>query len=202
MSPAWRTYSTSTPNHPTRSVRWSDFRDESPVRAHRRGRRQPSPGHAWTSSRRYDREYKRNGTANLFIFLDVHRLWRKVKVTESRAAVDFAPCMRELTDVHFPKAERIRVVLDNLSTHSAGALYQAFPAGEALRMYCAGWSSTTRPSTPAALNMVDIEIGVLRSQCLDRRIATKPRLIAEVAPWERHRNASGNRPHSMDVHNL
>jgi hypothetical protein len=77
---------------------------------------------------RYDCEYRRNGTVNLFIFLDAHRPWRKVRVTDSRAAVDFAACMRELTDVHFPVAERIRVVLDNLSTHSAGALYQAFPA--------------------------------------------------------------------------
>jgi DDE superfamily endonuclease len=77
---------------------------------------------------------KRNGTANLFVFLDVHRPWRKVKVTASRAAVDFAACMRELADVHFPAAERIRIVLDNLSTHSAGALYQPFPADEARRL--------------------------------------------------------------------
>ena len=77
---------------------------------------------------RYDCEYRRNGTANLFVFVDVHRFWRKVKVTESRTAVDFAACMRELADIHFPKAERIRVVLDNLSAHSPGALYQAFPA--------------------------------------------------------------------------
>lgn len=75
---------------------------------------------------RFDCEYRRNGTANLFVFLDVNRPWRKVKVTERRAAEDFAACMRELTDVHYPRAERIRVVLDNLSTHSAGALYQAF----------------------------------------------------------------------------
>src|SRR5271154_107012 len=71
---------------------------------------------------RYDCEYKRNGTANLFIFLDAHRSWRKVKATDRRAAEDFAACMRELTDVHFPEAEQIRVVLDNLSTHSVGAL--------------------------------------------------------------------------------
>ena len=89
--------------------------------------RQPIPAEPGQLER-YDCEYKRNGTANLFVFLDVHRPWRKVKVTDSRAAVDFAACMRELTDVHFPEAERIRVVLDNLSTHSAGALYQAFPA--------------------------------------------------------------------------
>ena len=141
---------------------------------------------------RYDCEYKRNGTANLFILLDVHRSRRRVKVTDSRAAVDFAACMRELCDVHFPKAERIRVVLDNLSTHSAGALYQAFPAAEARRMLRRLEFHYT-PKHASWLNMVEIEIGVLRSQCLDRRIATKARLIAEVAAWERHRNASGAR---------
>src|SRR5262249_59516498 len=83
---------------------------------------------------RYDCEYKRKGTANLFIFLDAHRPWRKVKVTDSRTAIDFAACMRELVDVHFPKAERIRVVQDNLPTHTAGALYQAFPPAEARRL--------------------------------------------------------------------
>ena len=86
----------------------------------------PEPGQL----ERYDCEYQRNGTANLFVFLDANRPWRKVKVTERRAAEDFAACMRELTDVHYPSAERIRVVLDNLSTHSAGSLYQTFPADE------------------------------------------------------------------------
>jgi transposase len=83
---------------------------------------------------RYDCEYKRNGTVNLFVFLDAHRPWRKVKVTEQRTARDFAQCMRELADIHYPQADRIRVVLDNLSTHSAGALYEAFPAPEAHRL--------------------------------------------------------------------
>jgi transposase len=138
---------------------------------------------------RYDCEYKRNGTANLFIFLDVHRPWRKVKVTESRAAVDFATCMRELTDVHFPKAERIRVVLDNLSTHSAGALYQAFPACEARRVL-RRLEFHYVPKHASWLNMVEIEIGVLRGQCLDRRIATQKQLVSEIAAWERQRNAS------------
>jgi len=141
---------------------------------------------------RYDCEYKRNGTVNLFIFLDVHRSWRKVKVTDSRAAVDFAACMRELTDVHFPKAERIRVVLDNLSTHSAGALYQAFPACEARRML-RRLEFHFVPKHASWLNMVEIEIGVLRSQCLDRRIATEQQLRSEIATWERQRNASGSR---------
>ena len=78
----------------------------------------PAPG----QPERHDCEYKCNGTANLFVVLDVHRSWRKVKVTDGRATVDFAACMRELTDVDFPNAERIRVVLENLSTHSPGAL--------------------------------------------------------------------------------
>ena len=138
---------------------------------------------------RYDCEYKRNGTANLFVFLDVHRPWRKVKVTDSRAAVDFAACMRELTDVHFPKSERIRVVLDNLSTHSAGALYQAFPAAEARRVL-RRLEFHHVPKHASWLNMVEIEIGVLRSQCLKRRIATKQQLAAEIAAWQRQRNAS------------
>src|SRR6202521_4926183 len=142
--------------------------------------------------KRYDCEYKRNGTANLFIFLDVHRPWRKVKVTDNRAAVDFATCMRELTDVHFPKAERIRVVLDNLSTHSAGALSQAFPACEARRVL-RRLEFHFVPKHASWLNMVEIDIGVLRSQCLDRRIATQQKLRSEIAAWERQRNASGSR---------
>src|ERR1700733_15353942 len=160
-----------------------------PGPAHRRDA-PADPGHAWIV--RALRLRIRNGTANLFILLDRHRSWRRVKVTDSRAAVDFAACMRELCNVHFPKTERIRVVLDNLSTHSAGALYQAFPAGEARRMLRRLEFHYT-PKHASWLNMVEIEIGVLRSQCLDRRIATKPRLIAEVAAWERHRNASGAR---------
>ena len=164
--------------------------DESPVQLIGETR-QPIPAMPGQLER-YDCEYKRNGTANLFILLDVHCSWRRVKVTDSRAAVDFAACMRELCDVHFPKAERIRVVLDNLSTHSAGALYQAFPAAEARRMLRRLEFHYT-PKHASWLNMVEIEIGVLRSQGLDRRIATKARLIAEVAAWERHRNASGAR---------
>ena len=164
--------------------------DESPVQLIGETR-QPIPAMSGQLER-YDCEYKRNGTANLFIVLDVHRSWRGVKVTDSRAAVDFAACMRELSDVHFPKAERIRVILDNLSTHSAGALYKAFPAGEARRMLRRLEFHYT-PKHASWLNMVEIEIGVLRSQCLDRRIATKASLIAEVAAWERHRNASGAR---------
>jgi transposase len=141
---------------------------------------------------RYDCEYRRNGTANLFVFVDVHRPWRKVKVTESRTAVDFAACMRELADIHFPKAERIRVVLDNLSTHSPGALYQAFPAEEARRVL-RRLEFHYVPKHASWLNMVEIEIGVLAAQCLDRRIDSIEQLTAETTAWEQQRNAAGAR---------
>jgi transposase len=153
--------------------------------------RQPIPAQPGQLER-YDCEYKRNGTTNLFVFLDVHRPWRKVKVTENRAAVDLAACMKELADVHLPKAERIRIVLDNLSTHSAGALYQAFPPYEARRLL-RRLEFHYVPKHASWLNMVEIEIGVLRGQCLDRRIASQEQLVSEIAAWERQRNASGAR---------
>ena len=141
---------------------------------------------------RYDCEYKRNGTANLFVFLDVHRPWRRVKVTDRRAGEDFAHCMRDLVDIHFPDADRIRVVMDNLSTHSPAALYQALPAPEARRLLRRLEFHHT-PKHASWLNMVEIEIGVLRSQCLDRRIESRQSLVAEVAAWQQRRNASGAR---------
>jgi len=141
---------------------------------------------------RYDCEYRRNGTANLFVFLDAHQPWRTVKVTDSRTALDFAQCMRDLVDLHYPKAERIRVVLDNLSTHSPGALYEAFPAPEAHRILrCLEFHYT--PKHASWLNMVEIEIGVLRSQCLDRRIGDRKTLETEIAAWEAQRNATAAR---------
>jgi transposase len=141
---------------------------------------------------RYDYEYRRNGTANLFVVIDAHRSWRKVKVTDQRTARDFAQCMRELVDVHYPKAETIRVVLDNLSTHTPGALYEAFAPAEAHRLLQKLEFHHT-PKHASWLNMVEIEIGVLRSQCLDRRIGERSRLEKEVAAWERQRNKSGAR---------
>jgi hypothetical protein len=122
----------------------------------------------------------------------VHRPWRKVKVTERRAAEDYAQCMRELVDVHYPDAACIRVVQDNLSTHSAGALYEAFAPAEARRILRRlGFHYT--PKHASWLNMVEIEIGVLRGQCLDRRIDDPKRLTSEIAAWERQRNADGAR---------
>ena len=141
---------------------------------------------------RYDCEYRRIGTANLFVFLDVHRPWRHVKVTEHRTALDFAVCMRDLADIHYPEADLIRVVMDNLSTHNPGALYETFPAPEAHRILQRLEFHYT-PKHANWLNMVEIEIGVLRGQCLDRRIGERETLIAEIEAWQRLRNASGDR---------
>jgi transposase len=168
--------------------------DESPIQLIGEVR-QPIPAEPGQIER-YDCEYRRNGTANLFVFLDVNRPWRKVKVTERRAAEDFAACMRELTDVHYPGAERIRVVLDNLSTHSAGALYQAFPADVARRVL-RRLEFHYVPKHASWLNMVEIEISVLASQCLDRRIDSYMRLVAEIAAWEKRRNAERARVNWM-----
>ena len=159
--------------------------DESPTQLIGEAR-QPIPAEPGQIER-YDCEYKRNGTVNLFVFLDAHRPWRRVKVTDRRTNQDFAVCMRELVDVHYPEAALIRVVLDNLSTHSAGALYDAFPAPEARRVLQRLEFHHT-PKHASWLNMVEIEIGVLRSQCLDRRIDDKHKLISELAAWERQRN--------------
>src|SRR5882672_1036641 len=137
---------------------------------------------------RYDYEYVRNGTANVFMFVDVNRPWRHAKVTDRRACVDFAECMQDLVDVHYPHAERIRVVLDNLSAHTPSALYQRFAPAEARRILERLEFHYT-PKHASWLNMVEIEIGVMVSQCLDRRIPDKAILIAEVALWERRRNA-------------
>jgi transposase len=147
--------------------------------------RQPIPA-APGRLERYDCEYRRNGTANLFVFVDAHRSWRRVKVTDQRTAQDFAQCMRELVDVDYPKAKLIRVVLDNLSTHSAGALHQAFPAPEAHRILERIEFHYT-PKHASWLNMVEIEIGVLRTQCLSRRIDNRAQLVAETAAWQHQR---------------
>jgi transposase len=153
--------------------------------------RQPIPAEPG-QPQRYDCEYRRNGTVNLFIFLDAHRPWRRVKVTQQRTARDFAECMRAAVDLHYPQADVVRVVLDNLSTHSPGALYETFPAPEAHRIMRRLEFHFT-PKHASWLNMVEIEIGVLRGQCLDRRIDEKDRLVAEIAAWERQRNLSGAR---------
>ena len=146
----------------------------------------PQPG----SVEKYDYHYRRNGTANLFVFVDRHRKWRRVKVTEHKGNHDFAQCMRDLVDIHYPGALMIRVVLDNLSTHRPGALYQAFPAEEARRILRRIEFHHT-PKHASWLDMAEIEIGVLNKECLDRRIPDLETLCRETAAWENRRNAEG-----------
>ena len=168
-------------NHPVVSF------DESPVQliGEVRAALAAVPGQA----ERYDSEYRRNGTANLFVMVDAHRPWRHVKVTDQRTGQDFAACMRDLVDQHYPRAQRIRVVLDNLSTHSAASLYNSFAPQEARRIMSKIEFHYT-PKHASWLNMVEIEIGVLRTMCLDRRIEQRSVLESEIATWERRRNAS------------
>src|SRR5919202_2376252 len=164
--------------------------DESPIQLIGETR-QPLPATPGQVAR-VDYEYRRNGTVNLFVMLDAHRPWRRVKATDQRTACDFAQCMRELVEVDYPRAERIRVVMDTLSTHTPGALYEAFPAAQAHRLLQRLEFHYT-PKHASWLNMVEIEIGVLKGQCLDRRIADRERLEREIDAWEGQRNAAGAR---------
>jgi transposase len=162
--------------------------DEKPVQllAETRVPRPASPGRP----RRYDYEYERQGTANLFVAVEPLRGWRQVTVTERRTKLDFAHEMQQLVDVHYPEAERIRVVMDNLNTHKAASLYEAFPPAKALRLLRRLEFHYT-PKHGSWLNMAEIEISVLSRQCLNRRIGERHVLGMEVAAWQKRRNEAG-----------
>jgi hypothetical protein len=138
---------------------------------------------------RYDYEYQRNGTCNLFMMFQPGAGWRHAKITDQRTKADFAACMRELVDVHFPQAETIRVVMDNLNTHTPASLYAAFPPAEARRVLSKLEFHYT-PKHASWLNMVEIELSVLVHQCLKRRIPDADTLSREVTAWEAQRNAA------------
>jgi hypothetical protein len=159
--------------------------DETPIQLldETRRARPPRPGRR----RQVDYEYRRMGTANLFVIFDPNRRWRRVKTTEHRKKPDFARCMKELVDKHYPDADVIRVVMDNLNTHKPASLYETFPPAEARRILRRLEFHFT-PKHASWLNMVEIEIGVLSSQCLDRRIPSTAILRSETAAWERQRN--------------
>lgn len=136
---------------------------------------------------RFDYEYKRNGVANLFMMCQPKTGWRHVEVTERHTKLDFAEQMKYLVDEAFPEAEKIRVVMDNLSTHSRGALYDRFTPDEAARILKKLEFHFT-PKHASWLNMAEIELSVLGRQCLSRRIADKEILKREVQAWEEKRN--------------
>ena len=140
---------------------------------------------------RYDYEYERKGTANVFAFFEPKEGWRHLEVTERRTAVDFAHAMRRLAEEHYPKAEKIRVVMDNLNPHTGAALYEAFEPAEARRLLRRLEFHHT-PEHASWLNQVEIELSVLSRQCLSkRRIPDKETLRRELAAWERERNERG-----------
>lgn len=136
---------------------------------------------------RFDYEYKRNGVANLFMICEPKTGWRHVEVTDRHTKLDFAEQMKYLVDKAFPEAEKIRVVMDNLSTHSRGALYDRFAPEEAARILKKLEFHFT-PKHASWLNMAEIELSVLARQCLSRRIADKEILKREVKAWEEKRN--------------
>ena len=137
---------------------------------------------------RYDYEYRREGTCNLFMFCEPLQGWRHVKVTHRRTTPDFAYCMKDLVDVHFPRATVISVVLDNLNTHTPGALYATFPPAEARRILRKLDFHYT-PKHGSWLNMAEIEFAVVSSQCLDRRLGDQETVCRTIAAWETQRNA-------------
>lgn len=136
---------------------------------------------------RYDYEYRRMGTCNLFMFFQPQAGWRHVEVTKQRTKQDFAHSIKDLVDNHFPEAEVVRVVLDNLNTHTPAALYEVFAPEEARRLVRKLEFHYT-PKHASWLNMAEIEISVLDRQCLDRRLPEIARVRSEVMAWKNRRN--------------
>lgn len=160
--------------------------DESPkeLRAHVRPPLPVEPG----KPQRIDDHYQRNGTRNIFIACEPLRGWRETQVTERRTKQDWAHFVRELVDVHYPNAERIVLVMDNLNTHRPASLYEAFEPAEAKRI----WDRLELHYTPkhgSWLNIAECELSVLSRQCTRRRIPDEQTLIDEVTAWRNERNA-------------
>ena len=143
----------------------------------------PEPG----QTERYDSEYERNGTANLFMCFAPLQGWRHVTVTDRRTSLDYAHQMKYLVDDAFPNAIAVRVVQDNLNTHVKASLYKAFLPSEARRILNRLQFHYT-PKHGSWLNLAEIELSVLARQCLDRRIPDQETLAQEVAAWEHARN--------------
>lgn len=160
--------------------------DECPYQliSHTRQVIQAEPG----KRRRYDYEYRREGTCNLFIFFCPRQGWRHIAVTDRRTLQDFAEQMRDLVDVYFPKALKIRLVLDNLNIHVPSALYQTFDPAEARRILRRIEFHYT-PVHASWLNMVEIELSILSKQSLDRRLGSKTQVRDACWIWEAERNA-------------
>ena len=139
---------------------------------------------------RHDYEYRRNGTANLFMAFAPLEGLRHVKVTDRRTSIDYAHFLRDLADVHFCDAQQIVLVQDNLNTHTHAALYEAFEPAEARRLVERfEWHYT--PKHVSWLNMAEAELSVLSRQCLHRRIPDQQTLRQQVGVWQSERNGLG-----------
>ena len=136
---------------------------------------------------REDYEYERNGTANLFMIFEPLVGWRHVKVTQRRTKIDFAQVIQELVNEHYPYAEKIVLVMDNLNTHKVASLYEAFSPEEARRLIEKLEIHYT-PKHGSWLDMAETELSTLTRQCLNRRIPDRPTLQREIAAWEKARN--------------
>jgi hypothetical protein len=136
---------------------------------------------------RYDYEYERNGTCNLFVFCQPLTGWRHVEVTERKTKQDWAYAIRDLVDVRFPEAEKIVLVMDNLNTHSPASLYEAFPPEEARRI-AEKLEIHPTPKHGSWLDIAEIMIGIMNRQCLSRRIGEVQQVREEVAAWENDGN--------------
>jgi hypothetical protein len=148
-----------------------------------RGGIEMKPGQAT----KYDTEYKRNGVSNLFMFFAPLEGLREIDVTDQRTKVDWAKAMRELSDKHFPAADKIVVVMDNLNTHEASSFYEAFPPEEARRLI-KRFEFHYTPKHGSWLNMAEIELSVLGRQCLSRRIANQEEMRRQTRAWAKERN--------------
>jgi hypothetical protein len=161
--------------------------DEQPVQLIKETR-QPLPA-APGQPEKVDYEYERNGTANIFLFTEPLRGTRHVRVTEQRTAVDWAKEIRDLLEVRYPEAVRVRLVCDNLNTPGIGSLYEAFPPEQARRL-ASRLEIHSTPKHGSWLNIAEIELSALTLQCLDRRIPDLETLIQETIQWEQRRNAT------------
>jgi hypothetical protein len=133
---------------------------------------------------RYDYEYERNGTANIFMFTEPLRGFRTVSVREHKTAIDWATEVQQLLDTQYPETERIRLVCDNLNTHGIGSLYEAFPPEQARRL-ASRLEIHHTPKHGSWLNIAEIELSALTIQCLDRRLPDLETLINETTQWLR-----------------
>ena len=159
--------------------------DEMPVQLTKETR-QPIPSGPGRP-RRVDYEYERNGTANIFMFVEALAGFRQTRITERRTRVDWAMALRDLVDGRYADARVIVLIMDNLNTHTLGSLYEAFPPAEARRL-AQRLEIHHTPKHGSWLNIAENELSALSRQCLSRRIGTIDRLKSEVAAWEAPRN--------------